>query len=104
MRVYDLIKELENLPQDIQITDTYENRIVYPVYKEDKNIVALESFDDLDMNSFLENFFEESKEEGMNEYDMWLQLGEMGVRLSDFEDTDYEEMAIEYSKTHDWEQ
>lgn len=47
--------------------------------------------------------YNEAKEEGMDEYDMFLKLGEAGLTLKDFEGTEMYEYAKEYTKTHSWE-
>lgn len=46
--------------------------------------------------------YNEAKEEGMDEYDMFLKLGEAGLTLKDFEGTEMYEYAKEYTKTHSW--
>lgn len=46
---------------------------------------------------------EHAFEEGMDEYDFFLDLGERGVTLKDFEGTDLYEWAKQFSETHSWE-
>ncbi len=108
MIVEQLIKQLQNMPHDLQVMDSYGSPI-YWIAKKPKGAVPngegvyLETVSDMDIKSELDAVFKHASENNLDEYDVFLQLGENGLILKDFEGTKYYEKAKEYSKTHDWE-
>lgn len=109
MTVDMIIEQLQKLPEEVrkqQIRDTYGSPICYFVSKgneaPDGSGVYLEPISEMDVNEYLSNFIKESIEEGMEEHDIFYELGELGFTLKDFEETDYYEMAKEISKNTAW--
>lgn len=109
MKVKDLIKQLELMPQEIQIRDTFGSPIFWIVKKEPtpemgdvKEGVYLEPVSQMDVEAELDAFFGYCRENGVDEYDAFLQLGEKGITLEDLKGTSYYGMAEEFSRTHSW--
>lgn len=109
MKVKTLIKQLQRMPQDMQVRDTFGSPIYWIVEKPKRESIGmdagvyLEPVSQMDVGEELRAFFEHCNEDDIDEYDAFLQLGENGLTLNDFEGTEFYEMAKEFSKTHDWE-
>ena len=108
MTVKKLIEQLQAMPQDLQVKDTYGSPI-YWMAKKPKGAVPngkgvyLEPISEMDIENELDALFEVYEAHQIEEYDIFLDLGDRGFTLEDFEDTKYYEMAKKYSETHDWE-
>lgn len=109
MTVDMIVEQLKQLPEDVrkqQIRDTYGSPICYFVKKgneaPDGAGVYLEPISEMDVDEYLRSFIEESVEEGMEEHDIFYELGKIGFTLKDFEGTDYYEMAKEITKNTAW--
>ena len=109
MKVKALIDQLRSMPPDMQVRDTFGSPIYWIVKKEPTPTmgevtpgVYLEPVSQMDIQEELDAFFEHCRQDGIEEYDAFLQLGENGLTMEDFQGTSYYEMAAEFSKTHAW--
>lgn len=109
MTVKKLIEQLEGMPQDMQVRDTFGSPIYWIVEKPRRETIGmyagvyLEPVSQMDVGEELRAFFEHCNEDGIEEYDAFLQLGKNGLTLKDFEGTEFYQMAKDFSKDHDWE-
>ena len=108
-----MLKEIiADLPDDARIYlddgkgGTYENNseIVDTLYCEyfPKKLI-LQTRDDFEYWNEIEATLDYYREEGYDELDAFLELGERGYTLEDFRETDRYEWAKEFTKTHAWE-
>ena len=96
------------MPKDMQVRDTFGSPIYWMVEKPNREQIGmqegvyLEPVSQMDVGEELRAFFKHCEENGIIEYDAFLQLGENGLTLKDFEGTEFYEGAREFSKTHSW--
>lgn len=101
MSVANILKFLKDIDDDkLQVKDFDGSRIAYIVNK--GKSLRFEPFSQMDIESFLEGFFEQS--EDMEENDVFYELGEYGLTLLDVYGTKYYEMFYEMSQAIAWEE
>lgn len=109
MTVEKMIEQLKKMPKNMQVRDTFGSPIYYMAQKPNRKElgmqegVYLEPVSQMDIEEELRAFFEHCQEDGIDEYDAFLQLGENGLTLEDFKGTVFYEKAKEFSETHSWE-
>lgn len=104
-----LIEQLHRKERDMDVVDTSGSRICLILYTNNpargmQCSLFLKSINDVDIEEEVSRAFENGEENGMDEYDIFLQLGEKGYRLEDLKNTCYYEMAKQFTETHSWEQ
>ena len=80
-----------------EVVCVFRGVVVYP------KKVILQIKDNIDVGAEIEGTLDYYREEGYDELDAFLELGERGYTLEDFRETDHYEMAKEFTKTHAWE-
>ena len=96
-----------SLYKNMQVMDASGNRIYaigYTIGGPKPKEVRIISIADIDIQETLDEYIQVKTEEDFDEYDLFLELGEIGFQLKNFEGTTYYDMAAEYTKTHDWEE
>ena len=108
MKIERLIKQLEKLKEtmpnaEVRLNDkdgsvalfalAIANTDVHPKYK---NVVWIESKDDIDLGEEIEARFEHASEEQMDELDFFMDLIELGITLDDIKECTPD--RYEYSK------
>ena len=96
MTVRNMIQQLINFPMDTQVVDTYGSPIMYMLYhNRDKNSpVRLESKSQMDVDSWLDDFFETKTNENDSDIDVFNELIEQGFTAND--------LYLYNSSTYEW--
>lgn len=98
MTVRNMIQQLTMFPMDAQVVDTYGSPIMYMLYHcRDKNSpVRLEPKNQMDVNSWLDDFFEVKTNENDSDIDVLNELIEQGFTADDL--CEYNPSTYEWAK------
>ena len=96
MTVREMIKNLVSYPMDWQVVDTDGSPIMFMCCKRDGQ-VGLEPKSQLDVESWLDEFFEQAKADNMSDNDAAQELKDQGFTINDLYDyrQDVYEWAIQ---------
>ena len=84
MTVREMIRQLVMYPMDSQVLDTEGSPIMYMQFHSRENDdVRLEPKSQIDLHSWLDDFFEQAKEENMNDIAACEELQKYGITIDD---------------------
>ena len=101
MTVREMIRQLVRYPMESQVVDTDGSPIMFMVFHNRENdAVRLEPKSQIDIDSWLNDFFEQATEENESDRDACEELKEQGFTLDDLRE--YREDTYEWAKQY-WE-
>lgn len=104
MTVEMLQKELEKMPKDFQVCDSYGVPIVFVCTKKNAKTnqytVCTDTKNDIVVGQQLESILKDAFEKDMDELDCFLEILERGFTLEDFKETEHYEYAKEFMEDH----
>ena len=105
MTVADLIQATVDADENMQVMDAEGSRVIFSYAKPNElRNIYIRYIDEIDAEEMVSNVFKKSKHEGMEEYDIFIELGEMGFTLIDLVNTSMFDYINNYTQNHCWEE